>query len=338
MNGKPVDSFHPAAGNASTTVALDVVVTDKSGEPVSGLQPSEFKLFDNNHELHFDSLTAASGMNPNADPPVEVFIVVDAINENFLPRSQQRQWLTDFFNENGKQLALPTSLLVLTDRGVSEQNRPTRDGAALIRILDDSYAGFKQVNGHEGLDGALLREEDSLKALNLFALQQSKRPGRKLFIWIGEGWSVASNPLSFGGPKKMQNIYSYIASLSTALREARITLYQVVPHSFGKFDNVLSQPSSDYMQYVKGVRDPKHVDLGDLLLPVLATQTGGRILVGSSDLPAQIDRCIADARAYYQLTFKPPAAAHPNGYHDLTVQMDKPGWTARTRTGYYWQP
>lgn len=331
INGKPAGSIHPAAGSAPRTLELDVVVTDKTGGPVAGLRPDDFKLLDNNHKVHLDSVVEASGMSPNADPPVEVFIVVDAINENFLPRSEQRQMLNRFFNENDGQLALPTSLVILTDSGIVEQNHPTRDGAALIRILNASYYGFRQIKGHEGLEGARLREEDSLKALNLFALQQSKRPGRKLFIWLGEGWNVISNPLYLGGPKKMQRIYSYIASLSTTLRESRITLYQIVPISgLGTADV--------YKQYVKGVSDPKHADFGDISLPVLTTQSGGLVLTGSSDLTALINQCIADARAYYQLTFNPPAAAHPDEYHELTVQMDKTGLNARTRAGYYGQP
>jgi VWFA-related protein len=308
-----------------------VVVLNKSGEPVSGLQPGEFKLLDNQQPQSIISVQAANGMKAHADPPVEVFLVIDAINVPFLERANQRQWLTDFFNENGKELALPTSLVVLTDNGITEQNQPTRNGGSLLPVLDASYAGFMQIKRYQRLEGALLREEDSLKALNLFALQQGKRPGRKLFIWLGSGWTVASNPMSIGGPKKRQHIYNYIASLSTALREARITLYEVIPGSgFGRGDI--------YMQYVKGVRDPEHVDLGDLSLPVLATQTGGQVLMGSNDLGGLIDRCIADAKADYVLTFTPPPAAHPTEYHAIHVQLDKPGLKARTRSGYYTPP
>ena len=334
LRGLPGDASratHPATANRNQAITLDVVVTDKSGAPVADLQPGDFTLFDNKQPQPLGSVQAANGMKAQADPPVEVFLVVDDINIPFEARARQRQELVDFFNENGKELALPTSLVVLTDKTVQEQNRPTRDGNALLPVLEASYSGFRQVEGYQGLDGALLREEDSLKALNLFALQQSKRPGRKLFIWLGSGWNVTSNPMSFGGPKKLQNIYAYISSLSTALREARITLYSVVPLSGVARGDTL-------MQYVKGVSDPKHADLGDLSLPVLATQTGGQFLTGSSDLPALIDRCIADARAYYQLTFIPPPASHPDEYHGIEVVVDKPGLKARTRAGYYSQP
>jgi len=137
--------------------------------------------------------------------------------------------------------------------------------------------------------------------------------------------------MSIGGPKTRQNIYAYIASLSTALREARMTLYDVIPvSSFGTTDN--------YMQYVKGVRDSNHVDMGDLYLPVLVTQTGGQNLMGSSNLASLIKRCITDAKTYYVLTYNPPTAAHPSEYHGIEIKIDKPGLKARTRTGYYSQP
>ena len=329
LDGKPTGSPYSAAPQGSLT--LDVVVTDKSGAPVGGLQPSDFKLLDNQQPRDLVSVQAASAMNPHADPPVEVFLVYDAINMPFLYRANQRQLLVDYFNQNNKVLELPTSLLVITDKGVSEQNRPTRDGAALLRVLDASYTGFMQIKGYQGLDGALLREQDSLKALNLFALQQSKRPGRKLFIWLGSGWSIYSNPTSIGGQKTRQNIYNYIATLSTALREARITLYDVIPVSGpGRVDV--------YMQFVKGVSDIKHVDTGDLLLPVLVTQTGGQVLTGVSDLASLIELCITDAKTYYVLTYNPPPAAHPDEYHSIEVKVDRPGLKARTRMGYYSQP
>ena len=41
------------------------------------------------------------------------------------------------------------------------------------------------------------------------------------------------------------------------------------------------------------------------------------------------------AQAYYELSFDPPRAEHPDEYHHIEVQVAKPGLTARTREGYY---
>jgi hypothetical protein len=93
-----------------------------------------------------------------------------------------------------------------------------------------------------------------------------------------------------------------------------------------------------YQNFLKGVRSFKQADTGDLALKVLAVQSGGRILGPDNNLAGQIDQCIADANAFYMLSFDPPPAVLAGAYHDLKVQVSQPGLTARTSTGYYNQP
>ena len=90
-----------------------------------------------------------------------------------------------------------------------------------------------------------------------------------------------------------------------------------------------------YRDFLKGVSTPEGTQYGDLDLQVLATQSGGQVLFGSNDLTSLIDRCIADVNTYYLLSFNAPEAAHLNEYQGIDVKVDKPGLTARTRTGYY---
>jgi VWFA-related protein len=77
---------------------------------------------------------------------------------------------------------------------------------------------------------------------------------------------------------------------------------------------------------------------GNLGLPVLAVQTGGRVLNLTNDITSAIAECVADANSFYVISFDAPRADKPNEYHSLAVTLDKPGMTARTRTGYYAQP
>ena len=44
------------------------------------------------------------------------------------------------------------------------------------------------------------------------------------------------------------------------------------------------------------------------------------------------------AGAFYRLSFDPPQAQHADEYHDLKVQVNQPGLTARTNAAYYNQP
>jgi hypothetical protein len=66
--------------------------------------------------------------------------------------------------------------------------------------------------------------------------------------------------------------------------------------------------------------------------------SGGRVFIAATDLKDAIASCVADASAYYVLTFAAARADQANEYHSLQVTVDKPGMTARTRTGYYAQP
>jgi VWFA-related protein len=317
-----------ASGDANQPITLDVVVTDKSGAPVAGLEPADFKLLDNKQPQSLLSVQPARGMVAKADPPVEAIVLIDAINPEFLTVSNERQWLTTFLQENGGELSLPTSLLVLTDQGIVAENQPTRDGKVLTQFLTAHETGFRSTRRSEGREGALEREESSLNALDYYATEAAKRPGRKLLIWLSPGWNLYSNAAWDGGAKDEAILFNYVVSLSTALRAARITLYSIDPAGAGRGQFY-------YQNYLKGVDTPKHADYGDLFLQVLATQTGGQVLAGNNDLASLIQRCIQDAQAYYVLTFTPPPATHPNEYHGLEVQVDKPGLKARTRTGYY---
>jgi hypothetical protein len=89
------------------------------------------------------------------------------------------------------------------------------------------------------------------------------------------------------------------------------------------------------------VASPRKADTGNLALQVLAIQSGGRVLGPDNNLAAQIDACIAEANAFYSLSFDPPAPPpvdHANEFHTLKVEASPPGAAVRTNTGYYNQP
>ena len=93
-----------------------------------------------------------------------------------------------------------------------------------------------------------------------------------------------------------------------------------------------------YRAFLKGVTSARKADTGNLALKVLAVQSGGLALGPDNDLVSQIDRCVAEASAFYTISFDPPRAQHSDEYHDLKVQVAQPGLIVRTSTGYYNQP
>jgi hypothetical protein len=71
---------------------------------------------------------------------------------------------------------------------------------------------------------------------------------------------------------------------------------------------------------------------------VFATQSGGLVFEGNSDVAGLIQKSLADAQSWYQIDFDPLPADKPNEYHHIEIKVDQPGLVARSRDGYYANP
>jgi hypothetical protein len=67
-------------------------------------------------------------------------------------------------------------------------------------------------------------------------------------------------------------------------------------------------------------------------------QSGGGVLKGEGDATDLISHQVAQANTFYTITFDPPRTDVVDEYHDLKVDVGKPGLTTQTRTGYYNEP
>jgi len=322
------------ANAADRRILLEVQVTDKAGAPIRGLQRQDFTLLDDKLPLNISSFQAVDSIAPAAtDPPLEVILLVDAVNASFQAVANERNQLRQFLLQNGGKLPQPMSLIMFTDTGAEMQNGSSRDGHVLADLLDKYELGLRTINRSQGVYGAAERFTMSLKTIDRLALYEKTRPGRKLVIWLSPGWPLLSGPRTYLSGKEEQKLFDSIAATSTGLRRARVTLYSVDPLGLGDFRN-----ATYYEEFLKGVSSPSHALPGNLGLPVLAVQTGGRVLNLTNDITTAIAECAADANSFYVISFDAPRADKPNEYHSLAVTVDKPGVTARTRTGYYDQP
>src|SRR5271156_2812950 len=126
-----VSGFAQQAEPSNRQITLDVVVTDKSGKPVSGLQEQDFTLLDNKQPQKILSFKAVQGNAKPADPPVEVILLIDEVNATFSKVSFGRQEVEKFLKRDGGELPRPVSLAVLSDSGIAMANATTQDGNAL---------------------------------------------------------------------------------------------------------------------------------------------------------------------------------------------------------------
>jgi len=301
-------------------------VTDAAGKPVTGLEPSDFRLFDNDQPRKILSFRSFDGVTVKPDPPVQVFLVVDTVNNGFVELAYIRKGVEEFLRQKDGHLAQPVSIIQFSGTGLKVQSRPSVDGNALIAVLQSIQTSVRP----HGVDPIQL----SVRALALLANNLGRQPGRKIVLWLGQGWKTQRRDQSVFTQldARIQAMdFAALVSISEKLREAQITLCG--GYANGEFH---------FQEFLPGVKSANQLDFPDLALEVFANHTGGSSSLTTinrdSDLVDQINSYIANANAYYQISFDPPAALHADEYHELKLRMSNPSLTAHASTGYYNKP
>src|SRR6202041_143908 len=316
---------------ADRRLVLDVVVTDKNGNVVKGLTEKDFTVLDNGRPQTVLSFQASA----SGGAPVQILLLVDEVNTNFGKVAYERDELKRFLLQNEGVLAHPMSMAFFSDTGTEIQQMNSRDGNALLAAFDQHETALRSIRRGQGFYGALDRFQLSLSTLNSLLAKEAQSPGRKMVVWISPGWPILSGPNIQLTSKNEANLFASVVSLSTAMRETRLTLYAVNP--LGAEDAGGIQ-TFYYKEFLKPITAARNVQFGNLALQVLATQSGGLVLNASNDIKGLIDRSVADADAFYTLTLEAAVAERPNEYHSIEVKVARPGLSIRTRSGYYVQP
>jgi VWFA-related protein len=336
QQGSPAPAAVAASTPAAPSVAhnrlsLDVVVSDNAGKAVAGLEPFDFTLLDNNQPrkiLNFRRTDGAAGSK--FDPPVEVIIVLDAVNLPYQAVTLQRLEVDKYLRQNGGKLPQPTSVFIFSSQGLHVQPEPSKDGNAMAATLDQSN-GLMRARGAAGdVYGMAEQFQSSIETMTGIAENEAHKPGRKLLLWLGPGWPLLEDRRFIETNESREHYFHTIVALANKLREARVTVY-------GLFTIVGVTSRGQWTGYTKPVREPRKTETGNLALQVMAEQTGGRVIDPGNDVSGEIEACLADASQYYTLTFEAPPAEQADEYHELKVQVSQPGLSVRTNTGYYGQ-
>jgi VWFA-related protein len=314
----PVDANH---------ISIDVEVTDKLGHNLAGLKPEDFTLLDNKQPakvLDFREIDSR-----DTSDPVHVIIVIDMINTGFDAVAREREQLGEFLKQDGGRLAHPITLAMLSERGIKMQQTSSLDGKVLLDSLDNSNSELRMVGRSAGFWGAADRLNWSLNQLNQLTAYEATQPGRKLALFISPGWPLLVNASIDASDRQRKWTFDAIMGLTNGLREAHLTLYALDPFQLGRSDPFY------YQSFLKPVTNVNRAEYDDLGLQVLAVHTGGLALVTGMDILGELNTAMRDANACYQVTFETPPADRRNEYHELHLQVDKPGVQVRTTAGYY---
>lgn len=331
-------------------IRVDVTVADKSGKPVAGLSEKDFTLLDNEKPQQIVSFQPWEDTAAQGSRPPEVILLIDEMNMTPTPRNGDRQLsqadheAETFLRANGGALQNPTILYRLTADRLFATSHATQDGNALAEEIEHplnqrevwSQGSLADDIKHINNGGKVSwRITHSVLALGAIAIEQRRKPGRKLLFWIGNGWQIEG--------RRATGLLDLSTELLTRMREARIGLWGFSEWPlYDIYDRPV--PVNDYVlkQFLEGPKDNStdihSTDLGYFSLPVMAMQSGGGLLYTSHNLAAKMSECVKNSDQFYSITFDPPRTEAVDERHHLSVQMDRPGQKANVFEVYFDQP
>jgi VWFA-related protein len=307
-------------------IKIKVVVDDKSGQPVTNLGQQDFTVFDNKDPRPITSFKISSA----AAEPVHVILLLDAVNTGFSLLSYMRQDVETFLKSNEGRLAYPTGIAVLTDDGAKIVDTFSSDGNKLDDILVHHEVGLRTIT-RSAQWGGLERLNVSVSAFHQLLEFAATIPGRKLVLWISPGFPLISGPRINLTDHQENQIFGDIVQFSAQMQQSNVTVYNINPIGSGQ-----SLSSADYYRdFLKGVPKAGEAQFADLSIQVLSVHSGGITIEANSDVNGMIQRCLADAKSWYEITYDPPPAEKVNEYHHIEIKLSQRNLVARTSDGYY---
>jgi VWFA-related protein len=297
----------PTFGSEITLIQVDVSVLDAADEPVRGLLASDFTLFEDGVPRDIQSFTA---IDVPAAPPVTATSarqVASDVRDNataadhrimvvVLDDLQIPSDMTGRVRELGRHLI----------EGLSPGDQAaivfTRINSAAQDFTDDHTRLFAAVGRFAGgLSGAdPLSDRDSLGVLEKVSRSLAEIPRRRAaIVFVSVGVS---------GPRLKGDLFRFA-------QRSNVNIYPIDP---GHLDSLATDTSRQNS------------------LRVLAENTGGLAIIGRNDLRPGVRQVLQDIGSYYLLGYQPSEAKPESKGRKVTVRVNRPGMTVRSRAGYYW--
>jgi VWFA-related protein len=347
-------SKHPAATPDLPTatiqvstrlVVLDVVVTDKKGNPVTDLTQDDFTVVEDKQLQRIRSFESPS---QHALPPGEIvdstaqiarignapvnILVLDELNTPFEDNAFSRYSLQKFLKAQ-PVIMPPTELLVTNDRSFAVLQDFTQNLPALEAALKRDPAEYPwrlARNGNSGPE-AIVRLAQTLNSLEEIAQASAGTPGRKNIIWVGKGFpSVDMTGLDDTAARQLQDAIKRCTDL---LLSSRVTLFIVDPTPLSSVSYDTETPTDLATLEAETATEPFS---NAVRFSTLAPVTGGRVFSNRNDVDHEIATSMHDGALYYTLSYTPSNASDERGeYRSVRIALNRPGLIVSTRDGYY---
>jgi VWFA-related protein len=344
--------------STSRLVVLDVVVTDKSGKPVSNLSRDDFQVLEDKNpqavasferpDQHKYSISTVEGKPGEPErhgrgvSPALTILVIDALNTEFLDTAYAREMVMKYLKTHGPRLAQPTSLMMVTDTQLELVHDYTEDAGALQEALKHHAAEFPfRHAANHATQGDLDRMVDTLSCLDKIAAANMKFAGRKNVIWIGQGFPALNlstgasvngrGDINVGDSDLQRRLMAAVSTTANEMWDARLAIYTIDPRGL----QIITPGVIGALRAADSNSNLNQEPTGMRVFESVAPQTGGKILFNRNDIDVAVANSVDDGSDYYTLSYYPKNNDWNGKFRNIRVTLTTPGLEARTRSGYY---
>jgi VWFA-related protein len=350
-------------------VVVDVVATNKNGEPVTDLKPADFAVLEDGTPQEIRSFSFQKGgplavaakpashrvLPPNVVTNVPEYssdgslnvILLDSLNTLTLDQIGARDHALQVLERlpSGRAIAvyvLSTKLQVLHDftTDPAELKNAVASFKAENSILIENPTNgpkyeyvdpaLEEIANEAGKDWTETRLRATLEAMNSLARTLAGYPGRKNLIWVSAGFPQMINPVT-------RNYTDAITRTADLLSNAQIAVYPV--DARGAASSAVFQAQNKGGMSGPAVMAALGKEAAALLeahnaMNLLADMTGGKAFYNRNDLGEGIAKSMDDGSTYYILGYYPRNKKWNGKFRTIAVQAVRPDITLRYRTGY----
>ena len=334
----------PTFKSGVNLVEVDVVVTDKAGQPVRGLRVEDFEVTEDGKIVSVETFTA---IDLPAAPPGAVVAAADRSGVSLASNDQQDEGrillivMDDYHvSFDAGRVAASRAIarrlvermgpwdqaaVISTSGRSSAQAEFTSDKARLIAAIDKFFPQ-SEVGARSGIEG----RPPAMGGGRFNYIQEIKAR------WAMDALSNAAKTLAFI-PHRRKAVLLVSQGLPVSVEEI-VTNQNAAGASQALRDFIVTAQRSNIAVYTM---DPCGLDLDDGCnissrqnLESLAENTGGFAVTNTNAPERSVDRVVAENGTYYLLGY---AAPTPNDgkRHRIRVRTRVPGVEVRARDSYY---
>lgn len=333
----------------SQLVTLDVVVVDRDGKFVDGLDQSKFHIVESKVPQtirNFDVpsmhlmpaadkaiVRSAADLDKIGNAPVNV-LVIDELNTPFMQIAYSQQMMVRYLKRQPEILPTPTLFLAAGASHIAVLHDYTQSRDDLIASVKQhvTEADFEVLmsslnGGRIGATGGMGR---TLGAMSQIATSMVGFPGRKNVIWVGTGYKRANDNISSGSGEE-NRVSRAVRTVTNRMLAAHITLYTIDPEG-PAYHSDTPFPAGSEGDGIFG----SYANAPNLSFESFARSTGGRVLFGRNDIETEVKETTYEGSRYYTMAFVPTVhdvEGHP--YHAIRVTVDDPNLRVITRDGFF---